>query len=104
MMTLPDINRSLYSTQIRRFEPPISIRTGQRGCIVQVNCPEFRDEELSFLLQEDGLQLMGIPASRAQGLPGPAAFNHRIPLEFNASSAQVKSVYVDGTFSIFIMR
>lgn len=102
MVALPDISRTLYSTQVRRFEPPITIRTGQRGCIVQVDCPEFRDEELSFHLQEDGLQLMGNPISRAQELSVPAAFNHRIPLGFNASSAQVKSVYVDGIFSIFI--
>lgn len=104
MLTLPDINRPLYSKQVLIFEPSITIRTGQRGCIVQVDCPGFKDEELSFLLQEDGLQMMGTPVSRAQGLPGPAAFNHRIPLEFNAASAQVKSVYVDGTFSIFIQR
>jgi len=101
-MTLPDISRSYYSTQIQSFHPPTTIRSSQRGCIVQVDCPEFKDEELSFHLHENGLQLIGTPISRTQDLSRPVSFNHRIPLEFNTSAAKVKSVYVDGIFSIFI--
>ena len=101
-MTLPDISRSNYSTQIQRFQPPTTIRSSQRGCIVQVDCPEFKDDELTFHLHENGLQLIGTPISRPQEFSGPASFNHRIPLGFNTSAAQVKSVFVDGIFSIFI--
>jgi HSP20 family molecular chaperone IbpA len=83
-------------------DPLITIRKRPQRCLIQVNCPQFRQEELSCELERDWLILSGNPLSDPQETTRPAQFEYRISLDFNASNRQMKSVFLDGVFSVLI--
>jgi hypothetical protein len=62
------------------------------------------DDELSYSLKADRIQLIGTPMRRERDSRSPFRFDHRIRLGFDASEAKTKSVYLNGIFSIFIQK
>ena len=53
MATLPDIKRSLHSSQVRRVEPPITIRKRAGDCLIQVSCFGYREDEVFYNLDRE---------------------------------------------------
>ena len=102
MLTLPDIKRSLHSSELRRLEPPITIRKKEGRCLIQVVCPEYRPEEVAYDLDQKRILLFGKAHRDTSELPRPAHFEHSISLGFDATRARVKSVFLDGVFSILV--
>ncbi len=93
-----------HNIQLRRLEPPVTVQRNPRRCLIQVNCPEFRQEELAFNLDKDSIVLSGNPFVTQQETAQPDQFEYRIPLGFNASKTRTKSVFLDGVFSVLIKR
>jgi HSP20 family molecular chaperone IbpA len=104
MHTLPDIKRSPYASQLQLLEPPVTIRKRPWGCLVQVDCPRFSRDELAFDLNEDHILLSGHPLNPSHDPAAPSRFEHRIPLGFDTSRSRVKSVYLDGVFSVLLQN
>lgn len=101
---LPDINRSLYSSQVSRLEPPITMRTSYRGCIVQVDCPEFKDDEVTFQINEYEIQIFGTRSPGSLDFHRPTHFHHKLSLGFDPSTSKAKSVFLDGSFFVFFPK
>ena len=101
---LPDINRPHHSSQASRHEPPITMRTSHRGCIVQVDCPEFKDDEVSFQLNEYEIQIFGTRSPGSLDFNRPNHFHHKLSLGFDPSTSKAKSVFLDGSFFVFFPK